>query len=70
MIEIDKLELYNNKKQQGDTGNKEAKKTKFCLIELLGKIYNIVVYIWGSTAWAAKFVKLAGRLIPLDNCTR
>ena len=70
IIEIDKLELYNNKEQQGNTEDKEAKKTKFCFIELLGKIYNIVVYIQGSTVRAAKFVELAGRLILLDNCTR
>ena len=45
IIEIDKLELYNDNKQQGDIGDKEARKARFCLIGPLGKIHNIVVYI-------------------------
>ena len=70
IIEIDKLKLYNNKEQQGDVGDKEAKKTRFCLIGLLSKIYNIIIYIQGSTTQAAKFIKLIGRLIPLNNYIR
>jgi len=69
IIEIDKLKLYNNKEQQGDIRDKEARKARFCLIGPLGKIHNIVVYIRGSTR-AAKFIKLIGRLIPLNNRIR
>ncbi len=49
VIEIDKLELYNDNKRQGDIGDKEARKTRFRLMGPLGKIHNIVVYIRGST---------------------
>ena len=45
VIEMDKLELYDNNEQQGDIGDKEARKARFCLMGPLGKIHNIVVYI-------------------------
>jgi hypothetical protein len=70
VIEIDELESYDNEERQRDAGDEETKKTKFRLIGPLGKIHNIVVNIRGSTARAAEFVELAGRLIPLDNRTR
>jgi hypothetical protein len=70
VINIEELELYNNKEQQRDTRDKEAKRIKFCLIEPLGQMYNIVIYICSSTAQIAEFLKLASRMILLDNCTR
>ena len=70
MISIEELKSYDNKEQQGDTGDNEAKRTKFCLIGLLSQIHNIVIYIRGLTARITKFLELTKRLIPLDNRTR
>ena len=36
----------------------------------LGQAHNIVVHIRGSSARMDIFRKLAGRIIPMDNCTR
>ena len=70
MINIEELESYDNKKQQGDTRDKEAKRIKFRLMGPLGQMHNIVIHIRGSTAWITEFLKLASRMILLDNCTR
>jgi hypothetical protein len=65
-----KLELYNKTKANKELTNKEAKKAKFRLLGPLGKIYNIIVYIYSSGSYTAYFRKLAGRIIPIDNYTR
>ena len=70
MINIEELESYNDKEQQGDIGDEEAKKIKFCLMGPLGQMHNIVIHIRGSTAQITEFLELASRMIPLDNCTR
>jgi len=53
---------------------READKVKeqkaFRALGPLGKLYNIVVYIHGSTGRVREFKNQAGRLIPLNNCTR
>ena len=36
----------------------------------LGKLHNIVIHIYRSAGCTKEFKDLAGRLIPLDNCTR
>jgi hypothetical protein len=41
--------LYNDEDEKGE-GDEEARNVKFWLIGLFGKIYNIVIYIWGLTA--------------------
>jgi hypothetical protein len=33
-------------------------------------MYNIVIYIHGSTTRIAEFLELVSRIIPLDNRTR
>jgi hypothetical protein len=70
VINIEELESYDDKEQQGDTGDKEAKKIKFRLMGPLGQMHNIVIHIRGSTARIAEFLELASRMIPLDNRTR
>jgi hypothetical protein len=45
-------------------------RAKFRLLGPLGQGHNIVVYIRGSSAHTDHFRKLAGRMIPMDNCTR
>jgi hypothetical protein len=69
VIEIKKLQSYDNKDEKGE-GDEEARNVKFRLMGPLGKIHNIVIYIQGLTARIAEFVKLARRRIPLNNRTR
>jgi hypothetical protein len=70
VIEIDEFKSYDNTKQQGDIGDEEAKKVKFCLMGPLNKIHNIIIYIRDSIARVTEFSGLVGRLIPLDNHVR
>jgi hypothetical protein len=70
VINIDELESYDEKEQQGETGDEKAQRTKFRLIGPLGQMHNIVIHIRGSTARIAEFLELARRIIPLDNRTR
>jgi hypothetical protein len=58
------------KKKKKKIGNKEDRKVKFQLIDLLGQLYNIIVYIQGSTACTNKFLELVGKKVLLDNCTK
>jgi hypothetical protein len=70
IIGIDELESYDDRKQEEDARDKEGRRAKFRLMGPLGKIHNIVVYIRSSAAHSTEFVRLAGRLLPLDNRTR
>jgi hypothetical protein len=69
IIELEELKSYDEEDEKGE-GDKEARKVKFRLMGLLGKLHNIVVHIRGSTARITEFVKLTRRRIPLDNRTR
>jgi len=40
---------------------------KFRLLGLLGKLYNIVIYIRRSPSQITRFKTLTRRLIPLNN---
>jgi hypothetical protein len=51
-------------------GLKDEIKRKFRLLGPLGKLHNIIVHIRSSAVRTAEFVKLAKRMIPLDNRTR
>ena len=70
MMDIEELESYDKKEQQGDTRDKEARRIKFRLMGPLGQMHNIVIHIRGSTSRIVEFLELASRLIPLDNRTR
>ena len=70
IIEIDELELYDEKEKKGETGDEEERRAKFRLIGPLGQLHNIIVHIRGSTACTNEFLELAGRKVLLDNCTR
>jgi len=69
VMEIKELELYNEQEQSKELRDEDIKKKWFCLLGPLGQGHNIVSYIC-STAHTARFKQLAGRLIPMDNCTR
>jgi hypothetical protein len=70
IINLDKLELYNLEDKDRELTDKEVKKARFRLLRLLGKEYNIVVYICRSSTCTEYFRILAGKIIPIDNCTR
>jgi hypothetical protein len=48
----------------------EAKRVKFRLLGPLGQAYNIIVHMRGSPSRTAEFIKLAGRIILMDNHIR
>jgi hypothetical protein len=70
VVQMDELESYEEEQQSGEWTDNEVKRVKCRLLGLLGQGHNIVVYIRGSPSRTAEFVKLAGRMIPMDNRTR
>ena len=70
VIGLEELELYNKQDESGVFRDKEAMRTQFRLMGPLGQVHNIVVYIRGLAGRTEEFRKLAGRMIPMDNCTR
>jgi hypothetical protein len=72
LVDIDNLESYDKDKAEIDREliDKEAKKAKFRLLLPLGKVYNIVVYIYSSGSYIDYFRNLVRRIILIDNCTR
>ncbi len=68
MIEMKKLKSYNELKKSEDF--EDEIKWKFQLLEFLDKLHNIIVSICSSADCTAEFLKLADRMISLDNCTR
>ena len=48
--------------------DKEVRRAKFRLLGPLGQGYNIIVYIYRSSAYIDHFRKLVGRMILMDNC--
>ena len=61
---------YNLENKDRELTDKKVKRARFKLLGLLGKGYNIVIYISESSARTDVFKKLTGRLIPIDNRTR
>jgi hypothetical protein len=70
VIKIEELKSYNDQESREETKDKEERKMKFQLIDPLGQLYNIIVYICSSTVYINEFLKLAERMVLLDNCTR
>ena len=48
---------------------KKAAEAKWREIGGLGKVHNLIVFIRGSNDRFNRFLKLAGKMIPLDNDT-
>ena len=67
---MEELNLYNNQDGSRELIDKEAKRIQFRLLGPLSQGYNIVVYIHGLPNRIAKFVKLIGRMILIDNRIR
>ena len=70
VIGLDELESYDLEDRDGELTDEEARRARFRLLGPLGQAHNIVVHIRGSSARMDIFRKLAGRIIPMDNCTR
>ena len=68
-MKIEELELYDEQEQSKELRDKDIKKKRFRLLGPLGQGHNIVSHIRSGTH-TARFKQLAGRLIPMDNCTR
>jgi hypothetical protein len=65
--------LYNEKeekREKGENEDDEERKKKFQLIGPFSQLYNIVVYIYSLTRQIKVFLKIAKRIISLDNHTR
>jgi hypothetical protein len=68
-MKIKELELYDEQEQSKELRDEDIKKKRFRLLGPLGQGHNIVSHIRSGTH-TARFKQLAGRLIPMDNCTR
>ena len=66
----EELESYDEQDQSEELRDEDIKKQQFRLLGPLGQGHNIVIHIRGSSARTARFKELAGRIIPMDNCTR
>jgi nitric oxide reductase activation protein len=70
VMKPEKLKSYDEQDQNEELRNEDMKKQQFRLLGPLSQGHNIVVYIRGSSARTARFKKLAGKIIPMDNRTR
>jgi hypothetical protein len=70
VIGVEELESYNSQDETIELADKEVIRTKFRLLEPLGQVYNIIIYIRGSPGYIVAFKALVKRLILMDNCTR
>ncbi len=62
-----KMKTYDESEKSEKLEDK--KKQKFQLLESLDKLHNIIVNIHSSADHTAEFLKLASRMISLDNHT-
>ena len=69
-MDLEELASYNLKNEDGELTDEEIRRARFRLLKLLGKGYNIVVYINRSSARTDVFRKFTGRLILMDNRIR
>ena len=69
-MDLEELASYDLEDEDGELTDEEVRRARFRFLESLGKGYNIVVYISGSSARTDVFRKLIKRLILMDNRTR
>jgi hypothetical protein len=70
VINIKELELYKEMNKRRELSRKEEIAKRFQLLRPLSKLYNILIHLYSTTAFEKEFLKLARRLVPLNNCTR
>lgn len=66
--EEDDEEEEDEEIKETEKENDRKKRARFRQMGSLGKLHNIIVHI--RKGHKKEFKKLAGRMIPLDNCTR
>jgi len=68
------MELYNREDKLGEELDNKRQKERANLIRakmgIIGKIYNLIIYIRASPNYINKFKVLSGKLIPLGNRIR
>jgi hypothetical protein len=70
LININKLESYDEAETDKEFIDEEIKKAKFRFLKSFDKTHNIVIYIRNSDNRADYFRKLIKRMILIDNRTR
>jgi hypothetical protein len=70
MINLNELESYDLKNEDGKFINKKIKRTRFKLLKSFSQKYNIVIHIRGLNARTEYFKTLIKRMIPIDNRTK
>jgi hypothetical protein len=70
IIDLDELESYDLKNEDGELTNKKKKKIRFRFLESFSQKYNIVIYIRGSNTRTEYFRTLIKKIIPMDNRTK
>jgi len=68
VIEMEEMRSCDESEESGEL--QDETKRKFRLLGPLGKLHNIIVHVRSSASRTAEFLKLAKRMIPLDNRTR
>ena len=63
-----KMKMYDESEKSEEL--EDEMKQRFQLFESLDKLHNIIVNIHSSSDHTAEFLKLASRMISLDNCTQ
>jgi len=69
-VNIKELELYKNIEEDKDLEEQEQIRAKFRLLRPFSKAYNILIYIYSSSAYIDYFKSLARRIILIDNYIR
>jgi hypothetical protein len=70
LININKLESYDEIKIDNEFINKKIKKAKFRFLKFFDKVYNIVIHIRNLDNRADYFRKLTEKMISINNRTR
>jgi hypothetical protein len=73
LISLNDIKSYKEDKVKGkelDLKKEEEKSNTFQKLSALGKLYNITIYTHSLASRTREFKSLAGRRIPLNNCTR
>jgi hypothetical protein len=70
LININKLESYDEIKIDKEFINKKIKKAKFRFLKFFDKVYNIVIHIRNLDNRADYFRKLTEKMISINNRTR
>jgi hypothetical protein len=66
----EELKSYDKQNQNEKLKDKNIKKQQFRFLKLFNQKHNIVIHIRRSSAKTARFKKLTGRMILINNRTK